>query len=453
MHRRVVAAALAVIGLCAAGAAGASAAPVALGGTPDERLRRRARAAAGVPRRQSRTGSTTGRRAPPAMQGSSWPCRDARPRCTGSTATPARTARPTTRSAAQGAVTGSGTAADPLKQVTIYRTAASNGLEVTQTTTLRQRQPVLHHRLGGARTPTTTAAHFKAFAAADFFFDGSDRGTGHLHPGPAAVHRRHQRRHRQLGRLRRGPGHHGVVALPGARVRQRRQRGVGQDRRRRGRPARRPSTTRVVGEQVDNAGGVEWDQYATGAGLADERDRELLARRAQRASRRRCRSTRPTPARPRACRSTSPSAPSTPTGTPYAGKTIRYAITGANATPAPLTATVGPDGNAVITDPGTNAGPDTDGRLPGLQQQRDARGRRAAGLGAGDLRRQRPADVQGQGQRRPARRQRRRGQAADHHGQLQRAVDRHRPDDADAARQHARARRRRSTRRRSPRRR
>jgi hypothetical protein len=34
MHRRVVAAALAAIGLCAAGAAGASAAPVALGGTP-----------------------------------------------------------------------------------------------------------------------------------------------------------------------------------------------------------------------------------------------------------------------------------------------------------------------------------------------------------------------------------------------------------------------------------
>src|SRR5204863_8049724 len=46
-------------------------------------------------------------------------------------------------------------------------------------------------------------------------------------------------------------------------------------------------------------------------------------------------------------------------GTPYAGKTIRYAITGVNATATTLTTTVDPDGNAVITDRGTNAGPNT----------------------------------------------------------------------------------------------
>ena len=59
---------------------------------------------------------------------------------------------------------------------------------------------------------------------------------------------------------------------------------------------------------------------------------------------RRSRSVRPTLARPRASRSTSRS-------------TIRYQITGAN--PGSGQTTVGPDGNAVVTDPGTNAGADT----------------------------------------------------------------------------------------------
>ena len=42
---------------------------------------------------------------------------------------------------------------------------------------------------------------------------------------------------------------------------------------------------------------------------------------------------------------------------PYAGRTLRYTITGAN--PATGSATLDPAGSAVITDPGTNAGPDT----------------------------------------------------------------------------------------------
>ena len=128
-----------------------------------------------------------------------------------------------------------------------------------------------------------------------------------LHPGAAAVHRRHQRRHRQLRWLRRGPGHHGVVALPGARLRQRAtQPGLGQDQRRRGQRRHPTFDDSVVGEQVDNAGAVEWDQYANGAGLAANAtatSRSLPAARFPR----RCRSTRPTRARPRACRSTSPS--------------------------------------------------------------------------------------------------------------------------------------------------
>jgi hypothetical protein len=83
----------------------------------------------------------------------------------------------------QGAVTGSGTAADPLKQVTVYRTAASNGLEVTQTTTYVNGSQFFTVRRD-VRNAGASAAHFKALAAADFFFDGSDRGTGIYTQGP-----------------------------------------------------------------------------------------------------------------------------------------------------------------------------------------------------------------------------------------------------------------------------
>ena len=47
------------------------------------------------------------------------------------------------------------------------------------------------------------------------------------------------------------------------------------------------------------------------------------------------------------------------TGTPYAGRTLRYAITGANNPGDRAGRRSAPHGNAVITDPGTNAGADT----------------------------------------------------------------------------------------------
>ena len=54
----------------------------------------------------------------------------------------------------------------------------------------------------------------------------------HLHRRPAALHRRHELGHRQLGRLRRGDRGRpdAVDGLPGARLRRQRRRGLGQDR-------------------------------------------------------------------------------------------------------------------------------------------------------------------------------------------------------------------------------
>src|SRR3954454_22918635 len=134
MHRRVVAAIVAALGLGALGASGASAAPVALGGTPmsvyvGERGQLQA-FRAGVPDGiYYAPSNTTG------DAGFFLAVLDSTNTVFGfdGTAGPHGTTPYTLTS--QGAVSGSGTAADPLKQVTAYRTAATNGLEVTQTTT------------------------------------------------------------------------------------------------------------------------------------------------------------------------------------------------------------------------------------------------------------------------------------------------------------------------------
>src|SRR4051812_24866698 len=133
MHRRVVAAIVAALGLGALGASGATAAPVALGGTPmnvyvgelGQLQAFRAGTPAGI---YYRPDSTTG------DAGFFLAVRDGTPTVYGfaGNAGPHGTTDYTLGS--QGAVTGSGTAGDPLRQVTVYRTAASNGLEVTQTT-------------------------------------------------------------------------------------------------------------------------------------------------------------------------------------------------------------------------------------------------------------------------------------------------------------------------------
>ena len=294
----------------------------------------------------------------------------------------------------QGAVTGSGTAADPLKQMTIYRTAASNGLEVTQTTIVRQRQPVLHHHLGRQEHRRDRRA-LQGLRGGRLLLRRQRPRHRHLHPGPAAVHRRHERRHGQLRRLRRGSGHHGVVALPGARVRQRRQRGVGQDRQRGGgrRADLRRQRRRRAGRQRRRrrVGPVRHGRHPGLAGCG--RLGDLLARRAQRGplgaadqpAQRRLAQGRADQLHRRCLRHQ------------------RHAVRGQDHPLRDHRRERDPDDADRDGRPrrqrgdhrsGHQRGPRHRGRLPGLQQQRDARARRASGLGAGDLRRQRPALVQ-----------------------------------------------------------
>ncbi|HEX5897878.1 MAG TPA: hypothetical protein VFY32_00675 [Solirubrobacteraceae bacterium] len=354
MRRRVVAATIAVVGLCAVGASVAGAAdPVPLNGSPlnvyvGERGQLQA----------FRTGQTSGIYYPDDSTtgdaGFFLAVLDSPNTVYGFNghAGPHGTAEYVTVSGP--AATGSGTAADPLTQRTVYKTAASNGLEVTQTTTYVNGSQFFTVQWA-VRNTAATAAHFKAFTAADFFFDGSDRGTGIYTQGPPQF----------IGGTNADTGNSGGFAeVPGTTAWSKYQAlaygGAGdQVWGKIDGAAANPNPTfdnSVVGDQVDNAGGVEWDTYATttplGAGATATFS--LVARSAVPSA---LQINPPNAGSPRGVPINFTVGAFDTNGTPYAGKTIRYAITGAN--PGGGVATTDAAGNAVLTDTGALAGADT----------------------------------------------------------------------------------------------
>jgi hypothetical protein len=352
MHRRVAAATIAVIGLCAAGASAASAAPIALGGSPlnvfvDSRGQLQA----------FKAGSTTGIYYPSDSQtgdaGFFLAELDGTPTVNGFDGAAGPDAPPVElyNPVVADPPTGSGTAADPIKQVTAYTTAGTT-IDITQTTTyvngtqeFRVRWDV--HNMGGP-------AHFKAIAAADYFFDGSDRGTGIYTQGPPQF----------IGGTNSDTGFSGgFVEVPSTSPWSRYQAlAFGSAPGQLWNKVETSATTTptldntVVGEQVDNAGAVEWDQYATGAGLAGGATAtfELVARNAIPSA---LQINPPNAGAPKGVPINFTATALDTAGVPYAGRTLRYTITGPNAGSGAVT--IGANGNAVITDPGTNAGADT----------------------------------------------------------------------------------------------
>jgi hypothetical protein len=253
----------------------------------------------------------------------------------------------------QGGVTNNG---GTLSQQTTY--SAANLVNVTQTTTyvngaqqFRIRWDVTNNSAGPIR--------FKALAAADFFFDGSDRGTGVYTPGPPQF----------VGGTNADTGNSGgfeevlgsASGSPGWDRYEALEYGSGAAEvwgKVKAAATSAPTfANTVVGEQVDNAGGVEWDRYlAVGNAVPNGQTRsfELVARSAVPAP------LILTPSNAGAPQGVPINITATATnseGVPYAGRTLRYTITGVN--PRSGAVTLGPDGTGVITDPGTNAGPDT----------------------------------------------------------------------------------------------
>jgi hypothetical protein len=254
----------------------------------------------------------------------------------------------------QNSTTGTGTASDPLEQVTRYDVGAN--LQVTQTTTYVNggQQFNIHwdvHNVSGS------TVHFKALFAGDFFLDGSDRGTGIYTDGPP----------RFIGGTNADTGNSGGFAeVSGAALQpwsayQALEFGPGSDQVW-GKVQDAASSTgstfndTVVGDSVDNAGGVEWDQDATGTGLAAgaSHSYELTIRNAVPAL------LQLTPSNGGAPRGVPLNFTATAVnteGVPYAGRTLRFEVTGVN--PGSGSATLDGNGQATITDPGATAGGDT----------------------------------------------------------------------------------------------
>jgi hypothetical protein len=249
--------------------------------------------------------------------------------------------------------TGSGSAGDPLKLVTTY--SVPGRYSIIQTTTYVNGSQQFRIRWDVTNISGTTR-HFKALGAADFYFEGSDRGTGIFTQGPP----------RFIGGTNADTGNSGgfeevTSGSPAWSAYQALPYG-GDPTEVWGKVAGAASSptpsfdNTVVGEQVDNAGGVEWDQNVTPGGLANTATAsfELVARNAV----------------PSALQITPTNAGSPQgvpinftvtaldtNGQPYAGRTLRYQIVGANAGSGAVTTNA--SGGAVITDPGTKAGADT----------------------------------------------------------------------------------------------
>ncbi len=251
-------------------------------------------------------------------------------------------------------VSGSGTAADPLKQVTTYDVGSV--ITVTQTTTyVNGSQEFRVH--WEVHNNSVEAINFKALAAADFYFQGDDSGTGIFTAGPP----------RFIGGTNLDTGTSGgfVEVLEGGlapwSAYEALKYGNGDPETVWGKIEESASSTSatfddsVLGIAADNAGGVEWDQDATGPGLAasSTRSYELVIRSAVPSALQ----LNPTNAGSKQGVPINITATATDSnGTPYAGKTLHYSIAGPNTTTG--TTTLNSAGVGVITDPGAKAGTD-----------------------------------------------------------------------------------------------
>jgi len=260
---------------------------------------------------------------------------------------------------AQPPVTGGGTADNPFKQVTKYAVSPTPGtplVEITQTTSYVNGAQQFGVRWDVKNT-SGASLRFKALAAADFFFDGSDKGTGIYTQGPPQF----------IGGTNADTGNSGgfaeVFGAPSTSPRWAHYEalawgGLEGDIWPKVAAAATSAQTfgdKVNGEPVDNAGGVEWDKYFTTPILNNATQTfELTVKNAVPAL---LQLTPSNAGSPRGVPITVTATAVNTEGVPYAGRALRYDITGAN--PGSGTATLDGNGQAAITDPGANAGGDT----------------------------------------------------------------------------------------------
>jgi hypothetical protein len=249
----------------------------------------------------------------------------------------------------QSPVTGAGTAADPRKLVTVYKIPSVG--TVTQTTTYvdgAQEFPVRWEFANESGAPIT----YKALAAADFFFQGDDSGTGIFTAGPP----------RFIGGTNLDSGSSGGFAevteggLPGWSAYEALDFPDVWTKIEESASSTAPTfDDSVLSEAKDNAGGVEWDQgLTTPLANGSTQSFAVVVRSAVPAALQ----LNPTNGASRQGVPINITATALDTnGQPYAGKALQYSIAGPNAGGG--SATLNSAGSTVITDPGKKAGTDT----------------------------------------------------------------------------------------------
>jgi hypothetical protein len=241
----------------------------------------------------------------------------------------------------QDGVTGSGTAGEPLRQVTRY---AAGLTAITQTTTYVNGSQEFRVHWDVKNNDMGTLA-FKAIAAADFFFEGDDAGTGIFTQGPPRfIGGTNVDSGSSGGFVEVSPAWSHYQALDYPTVWTKIKAAAGD-------PTAPVWDDSVLDHPADNAGGVEWDGQSLANGQTASY--ELIIRSAVPSALQ----LNPTNAGSRQGVPIAITATATDSnGQPYAGKTLRWAIAGPNAQAG--AATLGPAGTGVVTDPGTNAGTD-----------------------------------------------------------------------------------------------
>jgi hypothetical protein len=249
--------------------------------------------------------------------------------------------------------TGTGAAADPFTQTTTYSVDAGEPVaKITQTTTYVN---------GEQRFSTTwtvenlsgAALKYKALAAADLFIDSSDVGTGVFTQGPP----------RFIGGTNADTGRSGGFVEAGAPsppwsayealTYDDPEVGVWAKVQKAAESEDRSFEEKVVGEPVDNAAGVEWDDQTLPA-VGDPISYSLITRSSLPAA---LQITPPNAGSPQGVPIAFTATARDTDGTPFAGKSLRFTIVGAN--PLAGASTIDAAGNATVVDPGTNAGADT----------------------------------------------------------------------------------------------
>ncbi|HWK29085.1 MAG TPA: Ig-like domain-containing protein [Solirubrobacter sp.] len=251
-------------------------------------------------------------------------------------------------------VSGDGSAGNPFTQVTTYSAGAS--VQITQTTTYVNGAQEFQVRWDVKNT-TGAALPYKALAAADFYFEGSDVGTGIFTQGPP----------RFVGGTNADTGRSGgFVEVAGGTTWSAYQalvwaaddpaaKRVWRDVVEHAADAAAPSFDNTVyGQPADNAGGVEWDRIAQPLAAGATATYELKVRSALPAA---IQFDKTNAGAPQGVPITFTATAKDTSGEPFTGKSLRFTISGANALTG--ASTVDAAGNATITDPGTNAGADT----------------------------------------------------------------------------------------------